>query len=592
MNLQTLSLPLKISNQSLYLIISLGIGITFYFLILLFGLPELLNQFFLETNNLTIFIITIFAVLYFAYLPNGWIGILTSFTATLVLFSLQLSQQWQSLLPSSIGNGYIFSGLLPLNDANIYYTSALRLLQGETFTDTGSLRPLSHGAIATILGLTQENLQITLAIIVLITAISCFFLAREIKKYQGTIGSAIILTLMFAFIRPYIGSVATENLGLAVGALATAAMWRGLHSQKLKICLFGLFLLTIALNIRAGVFFILPLFLAWSVWFFKEKSQLSSPFVFGGISVILLGFILNSLVFKLVALPGIQPNGNFAHVLYGMTVGGNWTSILTDHPEIHNSQQRYQIAFEALLNNPLALPRGFLRAWDQFFLQDFAFSFLRSNSINFSLQILSLVAIFYCLHQWRTAMGSFMLMGLFGVLLSLPFAPPWDAGTRIYAATIPFFALFPTVGLTYLCRKFKLSVLTKTSQIDESPQLLINFSMGLIIFMIVGTMITKIVSHTPKFSEIICPQSLETAYFFNSAGSSINVVANNVQKKSYIPIAKVKDFKESFVIYKSDKNFKQFFDYMDELQPNRSLISKINLANNQGIWVITDTNII
>ncbi|MGK7960463.1 hypothetical protein [Crocosphaera sp.] len=560
-------------------------------------MPEPLNEFFKETNDLeqinhlTIFIIIVYAFLYLAYLPNGWLGLITSFTATLALFGAELSQKWHHLS----SNGYIFNGLFPLSDTNPYYTSALRLLQGGTFHHVGTLRPLSHGTIATILGLTQENLQATIGILVLITAISCFFLAREIKKYQGTIASALILTLMFAFIKLYIGSVATENLGLAVGALGTAVMWRGLHTQKVKTCLFGLFLLTIALNIRAGVFFILPAFWVWGVYAFRSKSRFSIPFLFGGFAVILLAFIFNSIIFKLVTLPGSQSNGNFAYVLYGMMVGGNWTTITVDHPGVHDTRQIYRLAFQAFLADPSALLRGFLRAWKQFFLQGFAFSFVMSNTINQILQIFSVVAIVKFFRQWGSLISSFMLMGLVGLLLSLPFAPPWDTGTRIYAATIPFFSLFPTLGLTWICEKSKLSIFTQVSKINESPKLLKNFCIGLTIFIILGTLMTKFMSRPPQFSKISCPSDHEVAYFFNSAGSSIQIVANQEKSQSYIPKVTIHDFNAGYSFLKKLAKggmLEKFFETLDDISENTTIISKINLINQEGIWVITDSQLI
>ena len=39
------------------------------------------------------------------------------------------------------------------------------------------------------------------------------------------------------------------------------------------------------------------------------------------------------------------------------------------------------------------------------------------------------------------------LAALLGIVASLPFAPPWDAGTRIFAATLPLFFLLPASGL-------------------------------------------------------------------------------------------------------------------------------------------------
>ena len=41
-----------------------------------------------------------------------------------------------------------------------------------------------------------------------------------------------------------------------------------------------------------------------------------------------------------------------------------------------------------------------------------------------------------------------------GILLSIPFAPPWDAAERPFAATVPFQGLLAGIGFFALCQKF------------------------------------------------------------------------------------------------------------------------------------------
>lgn len=115
------------------------------------------------TFSTFVFLIVYF-FLYLAYRPSGWFGTLTSFSTTLIVFALQLSGLWQSGASNSL---FIRGGFLPISDAHHYYSGALELLEGGRLSVIASRRPLFSGMLATLLGLTQQNLQVTIALLVL-----------------------------------------------------------------------------------------------------------------------------------------------------------------------------------------------------------------------------------------------------------------------------------------------------------------------------------------------------------------------------------------------------------------------------------------
>src|SRR5262249_34432527 len=121
-------------------------------------------------------------LLYLVYRWPGWLGTLGSLTATLGLFSLPLLALW-----SHVGiHGSAVGGLLPFSDASGYYYDARRLLDGHLM-GWSARRPLFPSVLATLLGLTGQNLQVTLAILVGLNAVACFLLAHEIKASHGTL---------------------------------------------------------------------------------------------------------------------------------------------------------------------------------------------------------------------------------------------------------------------------------------------------------------------------------------------------------------------------------------------------------------------
>jgi hypothetical protein len=67
----------------------------------------------------------------------------------------------------------------------------------------------------------------------------------------------------------------------------------------------------------------------------------------------------------------------------------------------------------------------------------------------------SALSLFFLLRGWRLspkfkiyqALSWLNLAAVLGMIASLPFAPPWDGETRIFAATLPLFFLLPASGV-------------------------------------------------------------------------------------------------------------------------------------------------
>ncbi len=580
-------------NQLVFFIIAISL----YTMILLQGIPGIINNL-IWAQDSTILALLIGFMLYIAYRPAGWLGNLTSLTGTLVLFALQLAGIWQNGLGKS---AFILGGIITLTDTDAYYTSALRLLEGETFTVVGSWRPLAQGFFATILAITGQNLQLSLAILVLITAIACYFLAREIQQHQGTVPAVLTLVTIFLFYRIYLGAVSTESLGLALGCLSLAALWSAIFKSQASLFILGLFFLSVAMMTRAGTILVLPALIIWGTWNFKGTSRWNVQFAIGSVAIVFLGFILNSIIFKLVGDPQTGANSNFSYSLYGLLVGGDWLTVFSRYPEIKNlpdkeqARQVYTLAWEYLQTHPISLFKGMLRAWQQFIFEDFVFSFVESTKINILLQILTSVTLIQSIRQRKTLIGSFILVLSVGILLSVPFIPPWDARTRPYAATIPFFALFPALGLFYVAQRLQWQNIISIPKLPPSTKLIPLFGLSLVCLTIFGTIALRLTHNPPQLAQITCPSGLESVYFRKVEGSSINIVDDSQIKNSYAPNFRLSDFQKMLEQYRNRyAHHPQVPELIDELKErvnaNTSILRRLNLKTGKTIWIITERN--
>ncbi len=583
----------QLVQRSLYLLISITIPLVIYAAVLIVGVPTEISL--AVRYGFTTVLVAIILLLYPAYRQSGWTGTLASLSLTLILFALPLLALWNS----GISDGYTIGGLLPWSDARGYYWDAERLLEGGTFSEIPPQRPLFAGILATLLALTQQNLQVTVTLLVAITAISCFFAAREVQRSHGTAAGLVVVSTLFLFYRRFIGKTSTETLGLSLGAVGFALLWRGARLKQINDCLVGIFLLTLALNARAGAFFILPALIIWGTWSFRGAARFSMRFLISSSSVVLLGFILNSILLKTVGSPNGMAFSNFSYVLYGLIVGSNWTQVMVDHPELNDivepelSRKIYALVFDKLRANPFALVTGSFRAWNLFILGDYAFAFIANLKANFLLQLLSFIALLTCCRQRLDPNASLVLATTLGILVSVPFVPPWDAdGMRAYAATIPALCVLPALGLAFLAKNMEWHPLVQVPNQENQSRLLLIFGIVLAVLSFLGPITIKTFSRPPQVADIKCQPGMSAVYVPIRTGSSINLVADDAISKTRIPNIRLSDFKKRMDgngIDNFDALYPEITKELTNLGSSTTMMSTFNLKDWKWLLLIADS---
>ncbi len=350
-------------------------------------------------------------------LPEQW-RLPAVFGAGGALFGLALAGLWAS----GQSEPYVMSGLIPYNDAATYYLDANRLLDGFLFSEASSHRPLAIGLLGVILGITGRNLQNATAVLVFIEAISCSYLALEIRRIKGPAAGAVTLWIVFLFARRFIGTTMTETLGLALGALALVFLCRGAVKKSLPVLLAGLFMLSLALNVRAGAFFILPVLILWIGWLFRDKKILAwKPILLAGL-VAVAGFAINSLTFRLIGTPSGQLFSNFAESLYGLAAGGErWSYVYEAYPYTHSlpenekADEIYRLSFELIRANPMGIVKGALNQWGLLFSDTWfsVYSYVGGENtagnryLHWGLYALCLIALIQSVRKWKEPLYSF-----------------------------------------------------------------------------------------------------------------------------------------------------------------------------------------
>ena len=525
------------------------------FSLIFFGLSSLFNS---KDNYLKVF--TFFVFLGLCFLPITWL--------------------WRGVEFDSLE----FMGIFPLNDGKEYLADAYRLLWGLNFTEMSTRRPVFIGLFSFILWIFNSDIQIALGIFCVGTAISLYLLAAEIREIAGFIAAALTSTMLIYCYFPYVGRVYTENLGLSLGALGLALLLKGARLKRPNVLSMGAFTLSLALNVRAGAFFVLPALVTWS-WVNKKTLGRWIPYLLvGAISV---GFAINFLLAKIIGSQQGFLFSNFGYTLYGLASGyKGWSYVISINPSGISETEVYRLALGLIHANPTALLFGVFMSFKDYLLPGTMFRFLNlgnmSEPVCYLLFLLSIIGL-YQLIKFRKELHWSLVLALFaGCFLSVSFVPPIDDGIRAMTATIP---------INTFVAGFAFAVLPSGKQSNHSTNINIPlaYSVFLAICCVFGPVMVKTFNHPvlPDFT-LACPEGTEAISVMISRGSFINIVQEG-PKYGFIPNIREQDVLARLNGYTSDGDLPWILQDMQSLerwvrilQPGETILIGLNL-NEIGI---------
>ena len=540
-------------------------------------------------------------LLSWCHLRRGWISTVAGLTMTMGLFALPLAALWQH-----IGIHYnAIGGLLPFSDAGGYYFDARRLLEGHPL-GWSARRPLFVGLLSTLLALTSQNLQVSLAVLVALNAAACFLLARELRENHGPVAAAVATIVLFLFYRVDggAGTTLTENLGFAMGTLSFAALWRGTRERDARGFSVGMGLLTIALLARAGAFFVLPAVVLAGVWAARGRRV---SFGLAGTAAVVVAAALTIAVGRHLADPaGAQTAfSNFSYSLYGLVVGGKgWEQVVRDHPEAREGEEIYRLAYRAFLANPLGVAEGSAKMWKTYLspaerYHAFAFVVDGTHSRLFQMicYVLSAVGLTVSIRRYREPSSALLLAGTIGHLSSIPFVPPIDAGLRVYAATLPILAILVSVGAAALLRGAR--HLTHGS--GPEPQAASADKPGahtwptcealgvaLAAVVLVGPLAVFATSRPPRVQQAPCPGLTVAAYVRFSPGSALRIlgdVPDVDDTRIAVPEIRERDLRRTAgaVELKNDR---------DRFTAGQTMLNAHDVVSGRPLWLVVPTGLV
>lgn len=390
------------------------------------------------------------------------------------------------------GRNHVFGGIFALSDAGEYYWDAERVLHGAAMNTGGARRPIFSAVLAGTFRIIGHDIHLAHVLTMVLWAGSGAFAVAEVWRTHGHRAASIVFVLFVLFARRYVGFVQSEGLGAPLGALAFGLLWR-VHSMKSRwhtTYLGALLLQSVALLARPGPIFVIVAIMFWGVRR-ADKSE-RSRLLLQSIGVVALAFAFQHMV--RVTTAGAASFSDLPPILYGLVHGEDSQFVWAHNPwlgglpESARTAAVWNLVAKDLVQSPslivlaplrclatwIYLPQGlFGMVWlnpddralenAQAVKQSMAehgylgplFLWVQKlgaySLVNAVAMAAGGVTFIVCLFRaawraWRARRSeapAFFVPILLGILVSLPFLPPWiTEGAQILASVFFFVVAF------------------------------------------------------------------------------------------------------------------------------------------------------
>lgn len=274
---------------------------------------------------------------------------------------------WSGFYVFSSFNSYsTLGGLIPHSDALMYYWGAENILNGGLLDTWNLRRPINALFLSVRLWMTGDSYVGALLIQM---ALFSFCLSLVIYEFTRTISwvSVIFFGAFFFGIGFFVLYTSlSEAFGMSLGLLSFLLLWTGQRDQNIFSFSFGMFLLTAALNARAGAFFVLPMIFLWILF---QDLAFKKKWILGALTGVLGAFFYNKLLLWLYSDHSTFANlhSNFSYTIYGLAAGGKGWQHSYNIPGIHSLSEAeqaklvYQETIKLIMNSPVDLIKGLIK---------------------------------------------------------------------------------------------------------------------------------------------------------------------------------------------------------------------------------------
>lgn len=407
-----------------------------------------------------------------------------------------------------------------------------------------------------------RNLEIALFVQAGVIGACLTIFVREVSRWLGLVSALIIGVgvVQYAWIYTF-GQTMSEVLGLSLGLLGAAALLRAAVERSFSHALGALFIFTLALMVRPGALFALPMLVIWAALL---PGAAPKPFIirlFFAMVPIALAFFVNNFA---VAVAGGDPaasNSNLAWTAYGLSVGRDWISLLNDHPELaaetkSNIEKIYELTIQNITSDPWVFLSRLEYNFELYLTSPWYQPILRNAALGAALMVGGLVSAGVMMFRSPRAGAVFCVAA---GELAASFFLTGDANQRVWAATGAFGHVTASVLPLAVLARWLTSADRLGLQFDNQSRSVVVanprgrgrnlaavFGVIAVLMVLPATPLLQIWRHPDSATLVDCPAGLRSVAFDVGTSSRIAITSTDAPPSSFPRRVSMSDIERNF----------------------------------------------
>lgn len=215
-------------------------------------------------------------------------------------------------------------GRIQASDSLDYWSAAETLRVAGQLNQPASRRPLYPALLATESWLVGGHRPLVLLLNAALAGVALSALAIAVGRCLGPWVALGSLSMTLGYAQQFVAYTLTEQLGLALGAIALAQILDGFARQRIRSLAFGSLSFGVAMMARAGALLTLPA-PALAALFLMPNARARGCALLACLGPLIAAWVMNSAIFRVAGAPGAAVNANVSYVTLGMAMGGDWT---------------------------------------------------------------------------------------------------------------------------------------------------------------------------------------------------------------------------------------------------------------------------
>jgi hypothetical protein len=299
----------------------------------------------------------------------------------MLIFSVS-SAGWNGHIRSTDFNYVSFAALVPNSDAANYLTGVADQIQFGTWGVLGSRRPLAEAFRELTAFAVRYSYVGMLLLQTVLVGLMLFIAAGRIASWRGAWAAIAFVGLISMLARPYLPTLMSEPLGMIWSLFCVIFLVEALRRRSSPHALVALLALTIGLWTRMGAMFAVPVAMMWLILTFSETASGRMRLLLAASGAVLSVIVVNGVLATLYGDPTTVTGANFAYVVCGLSLGGDWAHCANTYAaDLNMLDERSRALFLLskawhgfLLHPGIAIARlfgnasEFILGWPRFFL--------------------------------------------------------------------------------------------------------------------------------------------------------------------------------------------------------------------------------